>query len=183
MFGLGERLAVDKSRKQTGEDLSQLMQDVDKVWMSDRSPSGDPVILRELSGDQPGEAAEKFRQYLIATDAITLADRIDPVGIALGILTKNRGIPSGVKAVWRSDLPVLLVTEEVPVNYDRALEIARELGALIYHGQPESSVLVAEFAQQIYDVFVEIAGDGLPQLVDSPRQGLLHRMLGAVASK
>lgn len=151
--------------------------------MSDSLPSGDPAILRELSSDQPGEAAEKFRQHLIATDAITLADRIDPVGIALGVLTKNRGIPSGVKAVWRSDLPVLLVTEEVPVNYYRAYEIARELGALIYHDQPESSVLVAEFAQQICDVFVEIAGDGQPRPVDSPRQGLFYRMLGVVASK
>ncbi len=179
MFGISEKLVKREPRQLKPKELSLLMQDIDAVWMDEHSPEGDAELLRQLANAAPEEAAHTLAELLSATEAIQLEDRLDTLGVACGVLRKNTGIPSGVRGMWRSTLPVLLIAEEVPANYDRPTEIARSLGCLIYGTNAE---LVDTFAEELRGNFVEIEGGMLDAGLSQPGKHL-RRALGLLANR
>lgn len=114
------------------EEMSQLMLDVDKVWMSDDRPDwGYDLIesLKQLS--EPG-AAQVLSSLLVPYLSLDLEDRLGSVGIAVGELTPNNSTPSGVRGMLRSGTPILLTTRNSPEDFHRPMEIARAIGQMIY---------------------------------------------------
>ncbi|NCU37642.1 hypothetical protein EOL96_01080 [Candidatus Saccharibacteria bacterium] len=178
MFGIGEKQARRAAGQLELKELSLLMSDVDTVWCRDDVPVGDCEILHQLAHVAPRQAADTFRERLSETGAIQLEDRLNAVGIACGVLRTNGGVPGGVYGIWRSTLPVLLLSEQAPSNYDRATEIARGIGGIIYGPEVE---LVDEFAESIYGSFVEI--DASRVAAAPTRRHTLQRTLGIGAQK
>lgn len=179
MLGMTEKRMKREPRQLKPKELSLLMQDIDTVWMDERSPEGDAELLRQLANAAPEEAARALAELLSATEAIQLEDRLDALGVACGVLRKNAGIPSGFRSMWRSTLPVLLIAEEIPANYDRPTEIARSLGCLIYGSNAE---VVDVFADGLRSSFVEIEGSMLAAELNQPGK-YLRRMLGSLAHR
>ena len=179
MFRISEKLARREPRRLKQKELSLLMRDVDTVWMGDTLPEGDRGQLSELADVSPELAARAVIDQLGTTDATLLADRLDALGVAYGVLRPNPGIPGGVYGVWRSELPMLLLTEVAPVNYDRPTEIARGLGHLIFYGQNEC---VEVFANELRASFVEVDGTAAHSEPAQPRTRL-GAALGSLARR
>ena len=136
-----------QSRTMDGDQLSQLLRDVDRVCMSGSEAEGDPAILDELAVASPEQAAATIRELLSRSDAATVEQQLGLLGVVCGVLQPNKGVPSGVCGVRRSETPMILMTERVPAKFDRGQSIAHELGVLIYHRAGELGV--QEFAEQL----------------------------------
>lgn len=124
---------------------SQFMADVDRVWLAPGSPRGDAHLLVVASTMPPSEAAEFLLEQMDGgTQVGSLTNRLGAIGIAVGTLTPNRGVPKGVRGIWRSTLPIVLVTGHPPRRVSRAWEVAEQVGYLIYGPRRgESGVSVA----------------------------------------
>lgn len=137
---------------------SVLYQDINNLWCSDKDFPGRAedieILFGGLKAQAPGDAREAVVELM--GDEIQLEQRLGRLGIVCGELTPNAGIPGGVYGVWRSDRPLVLMTEEVPVGTDRALELARSVGRLVYL---EDETSAAEFAQRLKGNFVTIRSD------------------------
>lgn len=122
---------------------SQFMADVDSVWLCPESPVGGEAILAAASTSPPRAAAESLLEQMghAGLDA-DLASRFGMIGVAVGTLTPNLGHPKGVRAIWRSTLPVVLVTKQVPRRSSRTWEVSEQLGHLIYGTRRDESTRV-----------------------------------------
>lgn len=138
-----------KTHKLRTKHASQFMADVDRVWLSVDAPDeGAPLLAlaRTLPANEGAELLlEQIRDHTRGDD---LAHRLALIGIAVGTLSPNRGVPKGVRGIWRSTLPVVLVTRNVPRGTSRAREIAEEVGHLIYGDSRDGSarLLASTFA-------------------------------------
>ncbi len=136
--------------------LSQLMADVDRVWLAPHPPSRDASLLVAAAGLEPEEAA----RFLLArvphqNEGVGLAEGLDAIGIALGTLTTNRGARRGVRGLWRSTLPIVLVSTQPRRKSSMPREIAEQVGYLLYGEQQSASgVLQAQiFARSFQSTF------------------------------
>ena len=144
---------VRNDRRMPSKRLSALAMDADRTWMSATDPPGNPELLRESANLPPEEAARVVGQKMRDSAGRSLEVRLGALGIALGELTPNRAIPDGVYGLWRSELPMLLVTfkkrRQVPSSY----LLAQQIGSLIF--EPSSQVggtqLSARFAQALIE--------------------------------
>ena len=84
-----------------------------------------------LATKKPVPASEIVRSVIDVADEPTTVDRLGILGVACGELRPNKALPSGVVGIWRSTLPVILMTQEAPTKFNRAEEIGRALGRLI----------------------------------------------------
>lgn len=122
------------------EEMSQLMLDVDKVWMSEGLPKGGYVLIDNLKQLPEPDAAQVLSSLLAPYLHLNLGDRLGSVGIAVGELTPNISTPSGVRGILRSGTPILLTTHNRPEDFHRPIEIACEIGKMIY-GRNDESIL------------------------------------------
>ncbi len=155
----------------TKQELAQLAQDVDKRWTANEALPG--VGQEDWNiGQQFQEWAElapevvmgAIHEFSSFNDEVALTNRLGALGIAYGELTPNKGIPGGVYGVWRSDTPMILATPDAPPTTNRAYEIARAIGDLIYR-QNEASALA--LAQQLEPNFVMVAGSQNNRALDA----------------
>lgn len=157
----------EKSRQQSGslelsnKEASQLMLDLDKVWLSDDLPEGGYILLQTLRQLPETDAALTLSSLLIPYLHLDLKQRIMSTGIGVGELTPNKSMPSGVHGMLRSDHPILLIANNLPKDYNRPLEIACEIGKMIYGRNNEAilkfvKALDANLSLTDYDQFKEI---------------------------
>ncbi len=123
------------------KEMSQLMLDLDKVWMSDDMPDGGYMLLQTLRQLSEAEAAQTLSSLLTPNLNLDLKQRIISTGIGVGELTPNVSMPSGVHGMLRSDHPILLLTNNAPDDYNRPLEIACEIGKMIYGRDNPAAIL------------------------------------------
>lgn len=123
------------------KEMSQLMIDVDRVWLSDDMPEGGYMLLQTLRQLAEGEAAQTLSSLLSPHLQLDLKQRIISAGIGVGELTSNISLPSGVHGFLRSDHPILLLTNIAPDDYNRPLEIACEIGKMIYGRDNPEAIL------------------------------------------
>lgn len=129
-----------KTRHLHPKHASRLMADVDHVWRSLDSPAEGVKILGFASTLSPQEAAELLKERMGGDAGSSLASRLALVGIAVGTLSPNRSVPRGVRGIWRSTLPIILVGH-IPHRTSRAREISEQVGHLIYGGRRDASGL------------------------------------------
>lgn len=120
---------------------SQLMLDLDKVWVSDDMPEGGYMLLQTLRQLPEVDAARTLSSLIIPYLDLDLEERIRATGIGVGELTPNKSMPSGVHGMLRSDHPILLITNNSPEDYNRPLEIACEIGKMIYGRDNPNAIL------------------------------------------
>lgn len=159
----------ERSRKRSNEsvmtnkELSQLIEDVDKVWVSDEMPEGGYMLIQSLRQLSESESAQALAELLIPHLDLSLNQRLCSAGIAVGELTPNESTPSGVRGMLRSDHPILLVTENEPDDHYRPIEIAREIGKMIY-GRNEDSIM--KFVQA-FDASAALSSSEKNQIEDN----------------
>lgn len=125
------------SRELNSVEFSQLLADLDKVWMSDELVEGGHELIEYLGELSEREAASALASYLTPYSHLDLKEKLGMVGIAVGELTPGRSTPSGVRGMIRSKTPILLITNDSPKNFHRPIEIARAIGEMIYgEGEP-----------------------------------------------
>jgi len=114
------------------EEMSQLMLDVDKVWMSDELPEGGYTLVENLKQLTESDSAQELALLLLPYLSLNLEERLASVGIAVGKLTPNKATPSGVRGFLRSGTPMVLISPNAPEDFHRPIEIARAIGQMIY---------------------------------------------------
>lgn len=157
------------SRPMSRTESSQFFADLDIAWRSDQEPTGDREILVRAADLDPADAAVVIVSHLREGDGGNLQNRLGNLGVLTGELNKNRAFPGGVVGVWRSDRPVVLMTNEPPRRYDRTQEVAQALGVLTYH---EKTGMVKELVGLLQPLLSEIEGS------DGSREELPRRRLG-----
>jgi hypothetical protein len=158
----------EKPRKQSDslelsdEEASQLMLDLDKVWLSDDMPEGGYMLLQTLRQLPETDAARTLSSLLMPHLHLDLKQRIISTGIGVGELTPNISMPSGVHGMLRSDHPILLIANNSPEDYNRPLEIACEIGKMIY-GRNNEAIL--KFVKA-FDLGLTLSEDFRPKAIE-----------------
>lgn len=139
------RLRKRSDRRRT----ARLMSDVDRVWLREGQPSGDSSYLVMAGIMEPQDAVDMLRQVFDAITVPTLDDQLDVLGIAVGDLSSGDQGAAPVGAVWRSTLPVLLVTPAAKHDPEALLDIATAIGRLVYGSRISAagSELATDFAR------------------------------------
>lgn len=115
------------------KNASLLMADVDRVWLSSDAPEGGFSILTSVGRLSPEEAAESLLGQMGSLSiGMGLSERLALIGIAVGTLSHNRGVARGVRGIWRSTLPIVLVSQHLPRRASKIREVAEQVGYLIY---------------------------------------------------
>lgn len=160
-----------RPRQMKGVELSRFAADLDSAWRSDYTPVGDKETLLRAAGLETSAAAAEVVARLNENNEVGLRERLGNIGILTGTLRENKGIPGGVIGVWRSDTPVILLTDELPARYSRAYEVAKALGVLTYgYEQPIKA-----------KEFVDLVEPYLTEIEDGPHEELPCRRLGLAA--
>lgn len=178
MFGFGDKEKTGiEMRRMSGKERSQFFADLDIAWCFGDNPTGDKRTLLRVSELPPVDAALEVVSHLNDNHEIDLQKRLGNLGVLTGRLRKNKAIPGGVIGIWRADCPVILLTDELPAQYDRAEEIAKALSVLMYlHEKPEAA---KEVAALIKPYLTEIEGGD----IDGITKELPRRKLGLAAFK
>jgi hypothetical protein len=113
------------------KELSALARDLDRVWLDTQRIPGDGEYLRGLVDLTPESAAGAIAARMQFALDDTVVTQANALGVAVGQLTRNRGIPSGIYGVWRSDLPVILLEQRVSSD-PNFCEFWGQIGSLIY---------------------------------------------------
>lgn len=117
-----------------------LMSDVDRVWLAAHHPSVGGDLLHEAAHLAPKDAAAMLLHHLPQSDTQwTLGQRLDCIGIAVGRLSSPFAVKGRARSLWRSTLPVLLVTDAPFRKSPSAHEIAEQVGYLIYGSETDAS--------------------------------------------
>lgn len=127
------------------------MSDVDRVWLSAHHPSATGDLLHEAAHLGPKDAAGLLLHHMPThTKAATLADSLDCLGIAVGTLTPTLATKGHARSLWRSTLPVLLITRSPSRKAPSTREIAEQVGYLVYGSAAGESShrQVREFAEE-----------------------------------
>jgi len=139
---------------------SSLMSDIDRVWQSPRRPSGDPLVLRVAADLRPDRAARELLSKMPHGETdLTLAQRLEVIGVALGRLSPSSAPRASAKALWRSTLPVVLVADRQTRGFSKAHDVAEQIGFLLYgsrldiHGVPDATVFADAFERAFLDVW------------------------------
>lgn len=161
------------------EQLSQLVADIDVAWMSDGTMPGKPKHVTQFIAhaaiDGPENAALVVRERMDRLGgAANIALRLGKLGIRYGELRPNDMFPGGVWGGWRSDTPMVLATKDVPVHTDRAYELAKAVGRVLYFGDDATVEL---FAGELASQFVVVEGNTFEPLEQG--QPRTHRQLGS----
>jgi len=119
---------------------SQLLLDIDKVWMGDNMAEGGYELIMNLQKLPEKQAALEMTSLLAPYLHVSLEQRLTLAGISVGELTPNYATPSGVRGMLRSGSPILLISNESPDDFHRPIEIARAIGEMIY-GRNDESVI------------------------------------------
>lgn len=120
------------------KEISQLMIDIERVWMSEELPSGGYALVEDLKQLSESDSTQALSSLLLPYLSLNLEERLASVGIAVGELTPNRATPSGVSGYLRSGTPMVLLTLNTPEDFHRPIEIAGAIGRMIYGPNDES---------------------------------------------
>lgn len=134
----------------------KLMSDIDRVWRGPQHPSVGGDLLNDAAKLAPTQAADLLLDHMPkSVNPVTLSQRLDSIGIALGTLTPSFGAKGDARSLWRSTLPVMLVSKHPRRNALLAREIAEQVGYLIYgstRGEPDHRQ-VRDFANEFQQAF------------------------------
>ncbi|MFG6402498.1 hypothetical protein [Microbacterium sp. P04] len=131
------------------------MSDIDRVWMASHHPSVSGDLLNDAAHLPPDKAAGLLLKHIPQPRPVSLGERLDCIGIALGTLSPTIAERGDARSVWRSTLPVLLVSEHPRRNAPLAREIAEQVGYLVYGSTagPSSHRQVSAFADEFEHAF------------------------------
>lgn len=126
------RTTIRVERRLSTKQLSLLAADVDQVWLNADDPQGDAELLRQAASLDPEHAAKMLASAMSRAASPTLKASLGALGIAVGKLTPNRWLRDGAYAVWRSTLPVILVSAPKKRNRLDRFSIPHQIGILVY---------------------------------------------------
>lgn len=135
------------------------MSDIDRVWLAPHHPSVGWELLHNARHLPPDKAAGLLLEHMPRTDqAASLAQRLDCIGIALGTLNPSFSARENARSLWRSTLPVMLVSPHPQGNAPIARELAEQVGYLVYGSAEGSSShrRVRDFADEFKRAFAGV---------------------------
>lgn len=123
-----------ESRRWNNRTKSLLMSDVDRTWRYSDLPDTGESVLNDIGVLSPTQASSVIQSRLgeLHDREIDLSLQLERVGLAVGRLTPNKAVPSGVYGVWRSAFPILLINDRLQSERKITHDIAQQIGFLVY---------------------------------------------------
>jgi hypothetical protein len=145
---LGALAVRHRKASHAGDITPQFLVDVDRVWVDGYHPLKAGKLLREASSLSPEQAAKALMRRVAKAEAWdNYTTTLHSLGVAVGPLTRTRK-SNDVRSIWRSTLPVMLISPSPQSHEKLAGAIALQLGFLIYGSDGTAQVNKAEaFAQ------------------------------------
>ena len=172
MFGIKRRFSEKAERPLTGPEISRFAGDVDRLWLSSAIDEiDDSDYIEELSKLSTEEAIDSLTKELDNDNETKLEARLGSLGIALGELTPNKGIPSGAVGIWRTGVPMILLRPDVLKASDGGYKISKAIGSLL---AINGTVDETRIADELADRFTTISPTNHPEVGVKKRTALKH---------